>query len=89
MNEENGMVMGERFEESYETPEPEFERDEDDGYYIDGFFIARPPEFYYIPMEKVDEMFYRLGKLNDQMAEIEDFLFDSIVEERNPIGEPE
>ena len=79
MNEENGMVMGEQFEESYEQPEPEFERE----------FIDDAPEFYYIPMEKVDEMFYRLGKLNDQMAEIEDFLFDSIVEERNPIGEPE
>ena len=79
MNEENGMVMGERFEESYETPEPEFERE----------FIEDVPEFYYIPMEKVDEMFYRMGKLNDVMAEIGDFLFDSIIEERNPIGEPE
>ena len=83
MNEENGMVMGERFEESYDTEEPEFERDEDDGYYVE------PPEFYYIPMEKVDEMFYRMGKLNDVMAEIGDFLFDSIIEERNPRGEPE
>ena len=79
MNEENGMVMGEQFEESYEQPEPEFERES----------IDDAPEFYYIPMEKVDEMFYRLGKLNDGMAEIEDFLFDSIIEERNPIGEPE
>ena len=79
MNEENGMVMGEQFEESYEQPEPEFERE----------FIEDAPEFYYIPMEKVDEMFYRMGKLNDVMAEIGDFLFDSIVEERNPIGEPE
>ena len=73
------MVMGEQYEESYETPEPEFERDA----------IVETPEFYYIPMELVDEMFYRLDKLNEGMSEIEDFLFDSIVEERNPRGEPE
>jgi len=79
MNEENGMVMGEQFEESYEQPEPEFERE----------FIDDAPEFYYIPMEKVDEMFHKWGKLNEAMTEIDDFLFDSIVEERNPIGEPE
>ena len=79
MNEENGMVMGERFEESYETPEPEFERE----------FIDDAPEFYYIPMELIDELFYRAEKVNEKMAELEDFLFDSIVEERNPIGEPE
>ena len=79
MNEENGMVMGERFEESYETPEPEFERE----------FIDDAPEFYYITMELIDELFYRAEKVNDQMAEIEAFLFDSIIEERNPIGEPE
>ena len=86
MNEENGMVMGERFEESYETPEPEFERDA----------IVEPLEYYYIPAKLVDEMFYKLGKLNNDMADlnggmddIEDFLFDSIIEERNPIGEPE
>ena len=79
MNEENGMVMGERFEESYETPEPEFERES----------IDDAPEFYYIPMELIDELFYRAEKVNDQMAEIEDFLFDSIVEGRNPRGEPE
>ena len=79
MNEENHMVMGEQYEESYETPEPEFERDA----------IVETPEFYYIPMELVDEMFHKWGKLNEAMTEIDDFLFDSIVEERNPRGEPE
>ena len=40
-------------------------------------------------MELIDELFYRAERVNDQMAEIEGFLFDSIVEGRNPRGEPE
>jgi hypothetical protein len=86
MNEENHMVLGEQYEESYNVGEEEFVRSD----------IVDPTEYYYIPAELVDEMFYKMGKVDDQMAafrgamdDIEDFLFDSIIEESNPIGEPE
>ena len=89
MNEENHMVMGEQYEESSDVDEREYNRDEDDYYIEPEQEDIVVPEFYYIPMELVDEMFHKWGKLNEAMTEIDDFLFDSIVEERNPIGEPE
>ena len=83
------MVMGEQYEESSDVDEREYNRDEDDYYIEPEQEDIVVPEFYYIPMELIDELFYRAERVNEKMAELEDFLFDSIVEERNPIGEPE